>query len=106
MRRVYLSFSYCFELVKRYVFIYSYVFLGCLSYQCHSDDGVVLKILLQPLLNFRVPVPEDLARYGHSSPNGSASSEGWLPSCLHFDLYFDVFCLRVVLLIVKIHCAT
>ncbi|CAL4922672.1 unnamed protein product [Urochloa decumbens] len=33
-------------------------------------------MLLQPLLNFRVPVPEDLARYGHSSPNGSASSEG------------------------------
>ncbi|PAN49661.1 hypothetical protein PAHAL_9G464500 [Panicum hallii] len=31
---------------------------------------------LEPLLNFRVPVPEDLARYGHSSPNGSASSEG------------------------------
>ncbi|OEL33194.1 DNA helicase INO80, partial [Dichanthelium oligosanthes] len=28
------------------------------------------------LLNFRVPAPEDLARYGHSSPNGSASSEG------------------------------
>ncbi|CAN6289438.1 unnamed protein product [Urochloa humidicola] len=31
---------------------------------------------LEPLLNFRVPVPEDLALYGHSSPNGSASSEG------------------------------
>ncbi|CAL4931007.1 unnamed protein product [Urochloa decumbens] len=31
---------------------------------------------LEPLLNFRVPVPEDLARYGLSSPNGSASSEG------------------------------
>ncbi|KAG2540726.1 hypothetical protein PVAP13_9NG592600 [Panicum virgatum] len=31
---------------------------------------------LEPLLNFRVPVPEDLACYGHSSPNGSASSEG------------------------------
>ncbi|CAN6312749.1 unnamed protein product [Urochloa humidicola] len=31
---------------------------------------------LEPLLNFRVPVPEDLARYGHNSPNGSASSEG------------------------------
>jgi len=31
---------------------------------------------LQPLLNFRVPVPEDLARYGNSSSNGSPSSEG------------------------------
>ncbi|XP_062211289.1 chromatin-remodeling ATPase INO80-like [Phragmites australis] len=31
---------------------------------------------LEPLLNFRVPVPEDVAPYGNSSPNGSASSEG------------------------------
>ncbi|KAJ1297121.1 hypothetical protein BS78_01G353700 [Paspalum vaginatum] len=31
---------------------------------------------LEPLLNFRVPAPEDLAHYGNSSPNGSASSEG------------------------------
>ncbi|WVZ56940.1 hypothetical protein U9M48_007401 [Paspalum notatum var. saurae] len=31
---------------------------------------------LEPLLNFRVPAPEDLARYANSSPNGSASSEG------------------------------
>ncbi|KAK3127778.1 hypothetical protein QOZ80_7AG0578330 [Eleusine coracana subsp. coracana] len=31
---------------------------------------------LEPLLNFRVPAPGDLARYGNSSPNGSGSSEG------------------------------
>ncbi|PWZ05304.1 DNA helicase INO80 [Zea mays] len=31
---------------------------------------------LEPLLNFRVPVPEDLARYENSSSNGSPSSEG------------------------------
>ncbi|XP_062215593.1 chromatin-remodeling ATPase INO80-like [Phragmites australis] len=31
---------------------------------------------LEPLLNFRVPLPEDHARNGNSSPNGSASSEG------------------------------
>ena len=42
----------------------------------------VLEILLQPLLNFRVPVPEDLARYGNSSSNGSPSSEGRPPLSL------------------------
>ncbi|KAL6593915.1 hypothetical protein ACP70R_048816 [Stipagrostis hirtigluma subsp. patula] len=31
---------------------------------------------LEPLLNFKVPLPKDLDRYGNSSPNGSASSEG------------------------------
>jgi hypothetical protein len=51
---------------------------------------------LQPLLNFRVPVPEDFARYGHGSPNGSASSEGWPPLSLFFNIYFDISCLRVV----------
>jgi chromatin-remodeling ATPase INO80 len=33
-------------------------------------------MLLQPLQNLRVPVPENLARYGNSSSNGSPSSEG------------------------------
>nr|CAB3500805.1 unnamed protein product [Digitaria exilis] len=31
---------------------------------------------LEPLMNFRVPLPEDLPRYGNNSPNGSATSEG------------------------------
>uniref|UniRef100_A0ACD5XKY0 Uncharacterized protein n=1 Tax=Avena sativa TaxID=4498 RepID=A0ACD5XKY0_AVESA len=31
---------------------------------------------LEPLLNFKVPLPEDLDRYGNSSPNGSTSSQG------------------------------
>ncbi|KAL6902098.1 hypothetical protein ACP4OV_004974 [Aristida adscensionis] len=31
---------------------------------------------LEPLLNFKVPVPKDLHRYRNSSPNGSGSSEG------------------------------
>ncbi|KAI4996329.1 hypothetical protein ZWY2020_048120, partial [Hordeum vulgare] len=31
---------------------------------------------LEPLLNFKVPLPEDLDRYGNSSPNGSVSSQG------------------------------
>jgi hypothetical protein len=46
-------------------------------------------MLLQPLLNFRVPAPVDLAGYGNSSPDGSASCEGWPPlsfSCWTFLL--------------------
>lgn len=31
---------------------------------------------LEPLLNFKVPLPEDLDRCGNSSPNGSVSSQG------------------------------
>nr|ABF95950.1 transcriptional activator, putative, expressed [Oryza sativa Japonica Group] len=31
---------------------------------------------LEPLLNFKVPLPEDLDRYRRSSPNGSMSSQG------------------------------
>ncbi|CAM0873203.1 unnamed protein product [Alopecurus aequalis] len=31
---------------------------------------------LEPLLNFKVPLPEDLDRYGNSSPNGSTGSQG------------------------------
>lgn len=31
---------------------------------------------LEPLLNFKVPLPEDLDRYANSSPNGSTSSQG------------------------------
>ncbi|KAL5210687.1 hypothetical protein ABZP36_006310 [Zizania latifolia] len=31
---------------------------------------------MQPLLNFKVPLPEDLDRYRRSSPNGSISSQG------------------------------